>query len=264
MRKTTVTSERKTIDKAMRLLNEFKHDQLEIAVTELAEKLDMHKSVVSRLASSLRAWGMLEQNPVTGRLRIGSTAMRIGSLFQKRGALTETAMPLLADLVRKTQHSAHLSIPDGLRILVVATIESPSALRVIMRVGDIRDLHTTAAGKLFLAFSDPTFFDAAYTATGFKAVTKNTITDRNAMQDCLVKIRRNRYAMNSGENTVGAGAFAAPIMTKKDKPIAAVSTVFPIGAVETEELEQIRLHTIECAEVLSQRIDDLNSTYIRL
>jgi len=264
MRKATVTSERKTIDKAMRLLNEFKHDQLEIAVTELADRLDMHKSVVSRLASSLKAWGMLVQNPVTGRLRIGSTAMRIGSLFQKRGALTEIAMPLLADLVRKTQHSAHLSIPDGLRILVVATIESPSSLRVIMRVGDIRELHTTAAGKLFLAFSDPVLFDAAYTATGFKAATKSTITDRNHMHECLVKIRRNRYATNSGENTVGAGAFAVPIMTKKEKLIAAVSTVFPMGAVDKEELEQIRLHTTECAEILSQRIDDLDSTNIRL
>ena len=63
MRKATVTSERKTIDKAMRLLNEFKHDQLEIAVTELADRLDMHKSVVSRLASSLKAWACWNKTP---------------------------------------------------------------------------------------------------------------------------------------------------------------------------------------------------------
>lgn len=260
----SVASDRKTIDKAMRLLNEFSHDQLEIAVTDLADRLGMHKSVVSRLASSLKVWGMLEQNPVTGRLRIGSTAMRIGSLFQKRSALTDVAMPLLADLVRRTQHSAHLSIQDGMRILVVATIESPSALRVIMRVGDIRELHTTAAGKIFLAFSDPSFFDDAYRATGFNAETKNTITDPNELQRALVKIRRNRYATNQGENTAGAGACAVPVVGKTGKIIAAVSTVFPSSVVGQSDLKKILMHTAECAGELSQRLDKLDSKNLGL
>ncbi|MGB6104659.1 MAG: IclR family transcriptional regulator [Pusillimonas sp.] len=258
MVESAVTSERKTIDKAMRLLNEFSHDRRELAVTDLAELLGMHKSVVSRLASSLKQWGMLEQNPVTGRLRIGSMAMRIGALFQQRNVLAEIAMPLLADLVNTTRHSAHLSILDGLRILVVATIESPSALRVIMRVGDIRDLHTTAAGKLFLAFSDASLFDAAYRSTGFRATTPKTISDRNELHNSLTRIRRNRWAANQGENTVGAGAFSAPITDRKERVVAAVSTVFPMGAVDKDELENIRRHTIECADQLSRRLENLD------
>ena len=91
----STASSRKTIDKAMSLLTVFSHQQPELSVTDLAEILKMDKSIISRLASSLRTWGMLEKNPTTGRLRIGSTAMKIGALFSQRNTMVELSMPVL-------------------------------------------------------------------------------------------------------------------------------------------------------------------------
>lgn len=119
---TAPASERKTIDKAMQLMMAFSHERPELAVTELAERLGMHKSVVSRLASSLRSWGMLEQNPATRRLRVGPAAFRLGALFSHRNSLAEMAVPSLADLVQHTGQSVHLSVLDGLQLLVIATV----------------------------------------------------------------------------------------------------------------------------------------------
>ena len=246
-------SERKTIDKAMRLLMEFSSERSELAVTELAERLDMHKSVISRLSSSLRSWGMLEQNPATGRLRIGPAAFRIGALFAHKNNLAEMAVPLLADLVHHTRHSVHLSVLDGLRILVIATVESPNSLRVIMRVGDQRHLHTTAAGKLFMAFSAPDLMDAAFRATGFSAMTPLTITRREEIERGFARIRRERRASNRGENTLGAGAIAAPVISRTGAVIAVVSTVFPLNVVDAAQRAIIESKTSECAEAVSSR-----------
>jgi DNA-binding IclR family transcriptional regulator len=252
-----IDSGRKTIDKAMQILMEFVHDRHELAVSDLAERLNMHKSVVSRLVSSLREWGMLEKNQSTGRLRIGPTAFRIGTLYSQRTVLSELSMPMLAELVRVTGHSAHLSVLDGLHILVIATIESPNALRVIMRIGDQRYLHTTAAGKLFLALSPPDLFEAASTATHFKALTPQTITGREELLRSFTRIRRERIASNGGENTPGAGAIAAPVMNSAGVALAAVSTVFPLNVVDRQTRTLIEVETARCAEALADKYGQL-------
>ena len=63
MAQETDGSARKTVDKAMRVLNAFTHERSEFAIGELARELDMHKSVVSRLVAALRRWRILEQDP---------------------------------------------------------------------------------------------------------------------------------------------------------------------------------------------------------
>jgi DNA-binding IclR family transcriptional regulator len=245
----TLQSSRKTLDKAMQLLTEFSVDRPELAISELAEQLGMHKSVVSRLASSLLDWGMLERNPRTRRFRVGPTAFRIGTLFSQRRSLVVHAMPALAKLAQTTGHSVHLSVLDGLRILVVASVESASAVRVIMRVGDHRPLHSTAAGKLFLALSGPELFDAA--CPDMAALTQRTITDPAAMRRAIETILRTRVAFNEGENSPHAGAVAAPVIGHSGEIEAAVSTVYPLYTVDHADRAQIAGQTMRCAEELT-------------
>ena len=247
----TLQSTRKTLDKAMQLLTEFTVDRPELAISELAEQLGMHKSVVSRLASSLLDWGMLERNPRTRRFRVGPTAFRIGTLFSQRRSLVVHAMPALAKLAQSTGQSVHLSVLDGLRILVVASVESASAVRVIMRVGDHRPLHSTAAGKLFLALTGPELLAAA--GPGMTALTPRTITEPAAMQRELAVILRSRVAVNEGENSPHAGAVAAPVIGHSGHIEAAVSTVFPLYTVDSADRAEIVAQTRGCAEELTLR-----------
>jgi IclR family pca regulon transcriptional regulator len=255
MKKMPPTTQRKTIDKAMQIMTAFTQSRPELAVTELAERLAMHKSVVSRITATLRTWGMLEVNPVTGRLRVGPMAFRIGTLFSHHpNSLADVAGPLLADLVSHTGHSVHLSVRKGEFILVVATVESPSALRVIMRVGDERHLHATAAGKLFLALCAPELLRKTYRASGFVPLTPHTITTMADMERGFARIRRERVAHNRGENTLGAGAVAAPVYSRTGEVVAAVSTVFPLNVVDAEQRSLIERSTKACAESLSVKV----------
>ena len=92
------------------------------------------------MVSTLRSWGMLEKDETIQKLQIGEAAFRIGNLFSQRGNLTAIAAPHMQELVARTKQSCHLTVWDGQRFLVVATVESPSALRVIMRQGECRPL----------------------------------------------------------------------------------------------------------------------------
>src|SRR5690606_33390075 len=112
----------------------------ELSISELSQRLGLHKSDVSRLVASLCEWRMIEKDPFTRRLRVGEGAYRIGSLYSQNDDIARVAKPHMNALVVETGHSAHVTVLDGDRVLVVATVESPSALRVIMRLGEHRHL----------------------------------------------------------------------------------------------------------------------------
>ena len=224
------TLPRKTVDKAMRILQAFSAAQPEFSVGELSERLGMHKSVVSRLASALHDWGMIEKDSQTRKLRIGEGAFRVGSLFSQRGNLVRIATPHMEKLVAATGQSSHLSILEGLRFLVVATVESPSALRVIMRLGERRPLHCTAAGKLFLANSDE-LLDAVL-AGKLESFTPQTLTLPAKLRKVVAAIQKKEIAWNAGESSIGAGAVAAPVHDRSGRMVAALSTVYPLGVVD--------------------------------
>jgi IclR family KDG regulon transcriptional repressor len=255
MRQTNNVAFRKTVDKAMRVLHVFSVDEPELSIGELSARLAMHKSVVSRLVSELQEWRMLEKDPATRRVRIGAGAFRLGALFAHRDNLVRIATPLLGELVNHTGHSAHLSIVDGIRMLVIATVESPSALRVIMRVGDHRDLYTTAAGKLFLALNDEHLLDAVIRETGLQARTPQTVTSRRELQTLLTRVRREGVAWNRGESSSGAGAVAAPVFNASGNMVAAVSTVYPLQVVDAAAREQLGEKTVAAARRITQQLD---------
>jgi len=247
-------SSRKTVDKAMQILHTFSEASPELSISELSQKLGMHKSVVSRMVQTLRDWKMLEKDAVTGRIRVGESAFRIGQLFSWHTSLARIAKPLLERLARDTGQAAHLSVLDRTFSLVVAGADSPKALRVIMRIGEHRCLHSTAGGKLMLAYSDPQLLDSIIKDPGLSALTAETITSPEQLRSELDTIRRNGLAWNQGENTVGAGAVAAPVFDSTGRLAGALSVVYPLNAVSKPELNAIADRVVLVAREFSREL----------
>jgi DNA-binding IclR family transcriptional regulator len=243
----------KTVDKAMRILHAFSHQRSELSIGDLSRELGIHKSVVSRLVGALRRGQLLDQDPVTRRVRVGVGAFRLGSIFASRQSVVQTVTPFLGMLVTRTEQSAHAMVIDGTLGLVVATVESPSALRVIMRVGEHRNLHATAGGKLLLAFSAPELLEAAAEDPGLVRLTPSTITDIGRLRDELVTIRETRISWNNGESHTGAGGSASPVLDDGGRIIAAISSVYPLNVAEESQREDIARNTLAIAEKVSAK-----------
>ena len=69
---------------AMRLLKAFSEDEVEIGISALAKRLGIAKSTVHRLAVTLVAEGMLEQDRDSGKYRLGVALFRLGALVRRR------------------------------------------------------------------------------------------------------------------------------------------------------------------------------------
>jgi IclR family KDG regulon transcriptional repressor len=233
----------KTVDRAIDMLDCFTADQPEFGVTELAAKLSVHKSMVSRLAATLRAKNFLRVDPVTRRYRIGMRIFELGQLFSPTGTLEEVAAPNLRALVRSVGHASHVGVLDGQHVRIVSCVESEQQLQVAVQVGERRAVHATAAGKLFLAYRADDLFDVLSAGGQFPKVGPRTIQSVAAMKKEIAAIRNAGIAQNREESARGIGAVAAPVFGSDGDIVASVTTIFPLSVVDPDELARI------CGEV---------------
>ena len=105
-----------------------------------------------RLAVTLVADGMLEQNPDSGKYRLGIALFRLGSLVRQRMNVSNEARPLLRELREKVNETVHLAVLDGSEIMYVYNLESTQAIRMRSDVGVRKPAYCTAEGQAILAF----------------------------------------------------------------------------------------------------------------
>src|ERR1700740_2184383 len=73
-----------SVTAAIRLLKVFSEHEPEIGISNLAKRMGLAKSTVHRLATTLVAEGLLEQNEENGRYRLGIQLFTLGALVRRR------------------------------------------------------------------------------------------------------------------------------------------------------------------------------------
>lgn len=238
----------------MQVLHLFSNKDPQLTLTAIAERLGMHKSIASRLVSSLCEWRMLERDPVTKHVRLGMGAWQLGMLVANQNVLYRIALPVLGDLAERTRHSAHVSILDQDKMLVVATVQSPEALRVTLQVGDHRPLHATASGKLMLAHMSEELRSQILENHGLPRLTRTTITSAADLETGLAQVRRAGVAWNDGESVAGVGGVAAGVFDSTGAMLGAISSVFPQTLVPASQRSALAQEVRKSAAELSAKL----------
>ncbi len=106
-----------SVTSALLVMKAFSAEEAEIGISSLAKRLGLAKSTVHRLAVTLAAEGFLEQNPDTGRYRLGLSLFTLGALARRRMDVSNVSRPLLGVLRDKFQEAATLAILSGPSIM---------------------------------------------------------------------------------------------------------------------------------------------------
>src|SRR5437764_15176953 len=86
-----------SVERAVAVLKLFGEHEPELGVTDLARRLKLHKSTVSRLLSTLEAGGFVQQDPHNGRYRLGLQLAALAGLALTQYELRDVARPLPHD-----------------------------------------------------------------------------------------------------------------------------------------------------------------------
>jgi DNA-binding IclR family transcriptional regulator len=236
------------------VLREFGGDQRDFGVGELAERCDISKGQISKILAAFAEAGLLIQDQQSRRYAVGARMFALGSRFVTHDRLCREAIPAMRELVGKTGHSARLSVLDGDDVLYLLGIEGPLFIDTGWRAGTWLPVHSTAAGRVLLAFMEPQRADRALARAQPRTMTSRTLTDRAQIRKLVHNGRLRGYVTQRGETTEGLGVIAVPVFGEGTVAVAALSLAFPAHLVSAEDEADLADILHASARVLSQRI----------
>jgi DNA-binding IclR family transcriptional regulator len=238
---------------AIRLMNAFSEEEVEIGVSALSKRLGIAKSTVHRLAVTLVSEGLLEQNPENEKYRLGITLFRLGSLVRQRMNLSNEAKPHLVGLRSLTNETVHLAILNQNQIMYVYNMESTQAIRARSDVGVRKPVYCTAEGLAMLAFQPEEMVDAVI-ADGLVARTSYTNVDPARFRTNLQEVRQRGYAVEDEESEIGMRCIAAPVRDGSGAVVAAVGVAAPVQRLSKKTIAAFAPNVVRTAEAISARL----------
>jgi len=242
-----------SVANALRLLKVFSDDESEIGISALAQRMGLAKSTVHRLASTLLGADMLEQNPETGRYRLGLALLELGALVRRKMDVSNEARPYLRMLRETTGETVHLAILDHASVFYVTKLESKQAIRMSSEVGARAPVHCTGDGKALLAFQSEEFVENVI-GGGLPGRTAHTITDAKVLRRDLAVIRARGYAIDNEESESGLRSVAAPIRSESGAVVASLSIAGPAHRISRKSLASHAREVVAAADAISQRL----------
>ena len=242
------------IERAVSILNAFSMDDPELGVTELADRLGLHKSTVHRFMVNLDAAGLVERTARTGRYRLGLHVFELGALVMQQMNLWDEALPFLEGLVHDTGETGHLAVLDGGEAIYIERVEARRALRVPSAIGRGYPAHATNLGKVLLADLSRERVEAIIAERGLAAYTPQTITDPAELEADLELIRRRGYAVDNEEYDDGLRCIGAPVRDHSGHVVAALGIGGPVTRITPERVEELGGLVMTAARGLSRRL----------
>ena len=244
-----------SVDRALDILEAFNYQEEELGVTELSQKLGLHKNNVFRLLATLECRGYIEQEKKTGNYRLGIKTFEVANIFLHHLGLRRQARPILEELVSRCDETAYLAILDGPEVVYVLMHETSQTVRIVPRLGHRLPAYCTAAGKIQLAYESRDHVTQIFEGHPLKKYTGNTIDNLEKLLNHLKDVARLGYAIDNEELEQGVRCIAAPVKDYSNRVVASVGLSGPVPRFSMERIEKELVALVrDAAMKISQRL----------
>jgi len=216
----------KTVDKALKVLDQFSFSQTEIGLSELARMAELDKAATRRLLVALSKHNFIEQCEDTRRYRLGHGFLRLARIREATVPVSQIAQSVTDWLVQQTNETVHVSVPGPQGMTTIAH-KLPIRGRVINFIpSEVLNYHATASGLVFLAFAtEPTA--ARILALKREKITSGTITSKAALIKATTQFRAQGYAQTSTSFDPDVASLAMPFFQEPGDPTGAIAMALP-------------------------------------
>jgi len=242
----------RTVDRALDILLCFSADEPNLPLTQISERVGMHKSTVYRLLATLESKRFVQRMD-DASYRLGLGLVELGFSVLKSNDIHRQALPYMQRLATEYRENVDLGILDGDSVLYLQVIESPQRVKIASAPGQRLPVFCTATGKAFLAFL-PDIEVQTILKSKRRKYTEHTPTSILEIHKQLQLTRERGFAVSEQEFEEGINAVAAPILDANQFPIAAMAIVGPAFRLSAERLLELGRPLRETTDALAQDI----------
>ncbi|MEB3749879.1 HTH-type transcriptional regulator XynR [Geobacillus icigianus] len=244
----------KSVRRALQIIEIVSAKKDGLGVTEIAKQMDINKSSVYRILTTLAQYGYIEQHPETERYKLGYKFLELSSKLLDSIDLRQEAKPYLRQLEKETNEVIHLVVYDQGEVIYIEKLEGTETLRMHSKVGKRAPMHCTAVGKAILAHLPPAVAAEIIERKGLPKHTDRTITNREAFFRELETVRQNGYALDLEENEYGIRCVAVPIFDYTGSVVAAISVSGPTIRMTDDRISDLAVRMRQLGSELSARL----------
>ncbi len=198
-----------------------------VSIHELSEALNIYPSTIHRILDTLNYIGYIENKIDSDKYQIGVRAIELGMAKLNQIDLIKIAKPNLESLSKEFNENVYLGVIFDGKVMYEAKKEAPRKISLVTHVGTRAPLHSTSLGKVLITDLSKKERDKILGKKPLQRLTKNTITDRNILENEIEKVKKLGYAIDNEENENEIKCIAAPIKDNNGKVIAAISISGP-------------------------------------
>jgi DNA-binding IclR family transcriptional regulator len=144
------------LSRGLDVLSCFRSGSRMLGNQDISERCRLPKSTVSRLTYTLTKLGYLHYVKDSGKYRLGTATLALGSAVLGRFEVRDLARPLMQELADATGTSLALGARQRLSMVCVEVCKGNAVLSLNMEVGMRLPLATSAVGRSYLAVCSET------------------------------------------------------------------------------------------------------------
>jgi DNA-binding IclR family transcriptional regulator len=214
----------------------------------------LHKSTAFRLLEALSRHGLVAVDERSGRYRLGLGLFELGMAAVSRLDVGQCAPPFLEALAADTGESASLGIFEDPEVVHILRVESAHPLRLPSLAGRRSPAYCTGIGKAILAHLESERLQRYLAEVTLHSRTPRTITDPEALQQDLRRVRARGWSLDDEEIFPGLRCVAAPIFGFDGRVAAGVSVAGPTSRMLKDSLPRFAAKVVATAAEISRRL----------
>lgn len=224
-----------------------------MALSDLTTRLELNKSTVHRILSSLIYMGYVKQDPDTQKYDLTLKLLELSNHVLERMDILALIKPYLKQLCHETGETVHLVQLEGTDAVYIHKEESyQNTIRMVSRVGSRIPIYCSGVGKALAADMDLTQVKKIWDNSEIRPLTDHTITDYGAFIRKLDEVRRQGYALDDEENELGVRCIASSLSSSDGQPHFAFSVSAPINRMSDERIQELAQLVLDIKRQLSR------------
>ncbi len=221
-----------------------------LGVTEIALRVGLHKSTVSRILTGLAAAGYVQRDEETCRFRLG---LGLGLIALSELDVRRVAYPELERLTELTDEtSALVAVWNGNEAVVVEQIPSPHQVKHTAAIGTRYNKFESSSVRIFLS-SLPEARAAALMDQGMIVHAADSGI-ASSYADHLREVRGAGYAVNDGLTTAEEFGISALVRDYKGAVVGCITASAPSSRVPEAVAVELAARVVAAAAAVSARL----------
>ncbi|MFD5660700.1 IclR family transcriptional regulator [Streptomyces hirsutus] len=235
------------------VLRAFSVEEPLLGVTDIATRVGLHKSTVSRILATLEQSGLVERDEATRRFRLGLGVIAMAGPLLADLDVRRVAYPVLQELSHRTGETSALMLWNGTESVCVEQVASRHEVKHSTPLGTRYNTAASSSVQVFLS-RFPVHRARTLLTNGTLSYTG---LDDAALDAYLIRLAdagERGYAVNYGETSLEEVGLAAPVFDHRGEVVAAVLASAPRFRVSSEHLPTLGETVRSAADQVTARM----------